>query len=135
MFFLSSVSNSHSLTSSLSALADRFTVVISCSAISWFWNNVCIALCLLSFIISRLQGSLEPRLERGRIWCLLYFSCLSFDAILVMIYITILQNKNDWITRNNTTNTTHSLTLISIYLWLNLIQHPLYLEKPLQFFF
>ena len=68
MFLEVNVSSNRSRTSSRNAFSDNQTVVISCSAIIWFWNNVWIARCVVFLNSSRLIDSLLPCWLFGRMW-------------------------------------------------------------------
>lgn len=68
MFLDVSVSSNRSRTSSRNAFSDNQTVVISCSAIIWFWNSVWIARCVVFLNSSRLIDSLLPCWLFGSMW-------------------------------------------------------------------
>lgn len=68
MFLEVNVSSNRSRTSSRNAFSDNQTVVISCSAIIWFWNSVWIARCVVFLNSSRLIDSLLPCWLFGSMW-------------------------------------------------------------------
>ena len=71
MFLEVNVSSNRSRTSSRNAFSDNQTVVISCSAIIWFWNSVWIARCVVFLNSSRLIDSLLQCWLFGSMWCML----------------------------------------------------------------
>ena len=81
MFLLFSKSSISFATSGNNALLVIFTSLSTCSGNISLENKVCMASCVVTFIISQLMSFVSPPLEAGNRWWMLYFLSLLMSLV------------------------------------------------------